>query len=116
VACFYTGSAEGDAQLAHNETRERLGKTITELTEMLCNVCQEMDKEYENQIDAANRPISFLNCSPEVRKWWKEHKKKDKERKKREKAEGAKAKRLAEKKLRKFMTEEELELLGINTK
>lgn len=114
MACFYTGSAEGDARLAHNETKDRLGKIITELTEMLCNVCEEMNKDYVSQIDAAERPISFLNCSQDVQEWWKAHRRMDKERKDKEKAEGDKAKHLAEKKLRKFMTQEELKLLGID--
>ena len=37
MACYYTGSAAGDAELAHQETN----KVLTMLTAMLCGLCME---------------------------------------------------------------------------
>ncbi len=70
MPCYYTGSAEGDAQLAAKEAREELGKTITELNRYLCAACHVLE----------------INGWPFPRgldKWWKKHKKIDAKRKKR---------------------------------
>ena len=71
MPCYYTGSAEGDARLAAEETRERLGKEITNRTRLLCSICQTAEE-------------AKLTLPKDVQTWWNKHKKVDKKRKEKE--------------------------------
>lgn len=72
MACYYTGSAEGDAQLAAKEANGKL----TEATRLLCEAC--LILEHEEMI---------LSTSKELQRWWNAHKKVDRERQERERIE-----------------------------
>ncbi len=63
MPCYYTGSAEGDAKLAHQQEAVELSREITNLTRLLCEACTE---------------LSMDNVSDELKKWWKQHQKIDK--------------------------------------
>jgi hypothetical protein len=60
VACYYTGSAEGDAALARQAVEENSGGAITELANLLYQVC----RSYE---------AGVLYLPPEVMAWWSTH-------------------------------------------
>lgn len=58
MPCYYTGSAEGDVNLAATEARE----SLTKVTAMLCDTLDEVERE------------GILHfCSPETQAWWAEH-------------------------------------------
>jgi len=114
MACTYTGSIEGDLRLAIKQSDQENAKLITNLTQMLCNVCEEMNKNWIDQRDAADRPISFLNTSQEVQNWWKNHQETDKKRLK----EAADLKKVQDEILRRKalqkLTQEEIKALGLD--
>ncbi len=69
MPCYYTGSAEGDAQLAHDADHKKLTEIITGLTQHLCALCQHCEDK-------------GLEIKPaRVAKWWEKHKEVDKRRK-----------------------------------
>lgn len=61
MPCYYTGSAEGDAELRAEESR----KLVTELTQMLCSLCEKIPEK---------------DLPQNVAKWYKKHRKVDEER------------------------------------
>lgn len=71
MPCYYTGSAEGDRQLAFDEAKKKSNSTITKLTQILCEVGEWADDQDFFEIE--NMPASFL-------KFWSNHKKTDKDR------------------------------------
>lgn len=70
MPCYYTGSAEGDAQLEAEIARKKL----TEVTAMLCELCDFVESEERNLPD-------------HIAAWWDEHTKVDRERRRRERRE-----------------------------
>lgn len=64
MACFYTGSAEGDARYDADRAREAL----TKMTQIACEACQVLED------------IDEIYLAPNAKKWWKEHKKIDAKR------------------------------------
>lgn len=69
MPCYYTGSAEGDAALAHEESNKKHKSTITKLTRMLCDSCKEMEAK-------------GIEIPKSVKAWWIRHKKIDKKNEK----------------------------------
>ena len=65
MPCFYTGSAEGDAQLAAQEAREEL----TEVTRVACELAK------------LATPKKFVKLSEKTQDWVLEHRKTDKKNK-----------------------------------
>ena len=105
MPCYYTGSAEGDRQLAlqeasiaNNKDSENL---ITKLTTMLCFLCDEIDN------GEAMCWVDIDGCqNKDVIEFWQKHKILD-EKKKEE------MKKKAKDKLDKYLSKEEQKLLGI---
>lgn len=98
MACYYTGSAEGDARLAASEARE----SLTKVTAMLCEVLESLE---------TNNLLGKAGFSDDIHKFWEKHKKKDRERKVREHQELNKKK--IREKLIGQMTDEEKEAFGL---
>jgi len=71
MPCYYTGSAEGDALLAADESINKARLDRLKLTRLLCDICKTLDE--------CNG--SFL-MSKELKSWWKKHSKQDKKAKK----------------------------------
>lgn len=104
MACYATGSAEGDARLAHQETLAEMQS----LTRLLCELC-----------DAWDRFVVQPPMPPNVREWWEAHQKIDEARREREarherdrQAKAAKAQERQE--LINSLTPEQRELLGVS--
>jgi hypothetical protein len=75
MACYYTGSAEGDAKLARDEAT----KALTETTELLCGVLKYLDdNDYCGSISESFKEV------PGLEEFWKRHKALDEERLSRE--------------------------------
>ena len=66
MPCTYTGTPEGDRELAHQENAEYLAKKITKLTQLLCKTLT---------IVEAHDGLEYL--PKDVNKWWSAHKKID---------------------------------------
>lgn len=64
MPCYVTGSEAGDARLAAQETADRARKDRLALTRLLCLACQTLE--------------AHKLMIPELKDWWKEHKKQDK--------------------------------------
>ena len=63
MPCYYTGSREGDLALSLEEARTQ----VTRLTRMLC--------EANKHIDEHSSDYHYVSVrSPELDRWWKEHK------------------------------------------
>jgi hypothetical protein len=69
MPCYYTGSKEGDAALAYEESVKSLTKKITKLTRLLCKTCEHIE----------HLEVTFP--SEEIENWWEKHKKTDAKRK-----------------------------------
>lgn len=93
MPCYYTGSAEGDANLAAKEARDAL----TEVTALLCSMCS----AYEN-----NQGVPAA-----VAKWWSQHKKMDRETRMRTSLEANR--RFLRQKALKKLSKAEREALGL---
>lgn len=104
MACYYTGSAEGDADLARQEN----AKALTNVTQMLCGVMTDLEKRYRHRSrDNAYRNV--LQAVPGLDEWWEEHKKIDTQRQ--EKAEANKVKALLRKQALSKLSQEEYQAL-----
>lgn len=68
MPCFHTGSAEGDARLAAREAQ----KELTEVMQMLCYICAELD--YQGTFNSVTAGL------PTIKEWWEEHKRIDMKR------------------------------------
>ena len=99
MPCYYTGSAEGDAKLAAQETHKKL----TEVTRVACEALRMI----EHMGDLGG-------LTAETRGWWIEHKKVDVERIAAEKRKTTKRK-LQQSGLSK-LTKEEKDALGLSEK
>ena len=66
MPCTYTGTPEGDRELAYQENAEYLAKKITKLTQLLCKTLT---------IVEAHDGLEYL--PKDVNKWWVSHKKID---------------------------------------
>ena len=64
MPCYYTGTARGDAELSAREAN----KTVTQLTEMLCAMCRELEDKSGHH---------FIDRVPNLRYWWEQHKRID---------------------------------------
>lgn len=64
MPCYVTGSAAGDSALYLKEAQEEATKT----TEMLCETLQILESK---------NPKLLKTLSPQIKKWWKNHKKID---------------------------------------
>ena len=71
MACYYTGTAEGDAKLAADEAR----KELTRVTSMLCEVMQLV----EDSVQVMEHEL--YEGVPGLEAFWSEHKEIDKKRK-----------------------------------
>ena len=90
MPCYYTGSAEGDAELARSE----MSTELTKVAQMLCALCENLE----------NVRMDHLITGDTV-EWWKEHKEIDQARAKREEKK-AKKKALRKQALSKLTSEE----------
>lgn len=81
MACYYTGSAEGDRLLAEQEKytkdTDAANNTITKLSRMLCDVMHYME-DYDGNTEHLYKKVEGL------KDFWEKHKKVDKEREERE--------------------------------
>lgn len=73
MPCYYTGSAEGDRELAREEQAEKLAAKITELTRFLCAACQVIEA---HKCDSG----AGLPLPKGLDAWWNAHKKIDAKR------------------------------------
>src|SRR5690349_3511198 len=101
MACFITGSAEGDARLSASEANSR----ATKYNELLCWVLTTLE------IDDDETLYYLLDNHDELREYWTEHKKVDEARYKK-KLEEDRATKLKEDGLAK-LTPEERKALGL---
>lgn len=107
MPCYYTGSAEGDRELARHEAREANNKDsellITKLTSMLCFLCEKIEN---------GETVSWVNIEDSENKtivdFWTEHKLRDKKRK-----EEIRKKALI--RLSKEFTQEEIDLMSLKS-
>lgn len=95
MPCTMTGSVEGDRALAYQELSQKHGDTITELTQILCEVVQ-----------------VFKDCGlkmpPKLQKFAEHHDKVDKRRKAKEKAEKIRKAKIAKAKAKLSLEEKQL--------
>lgn len=83
MPCYYTGSREGDLQLALDEKSDdfkrvltevrRRQRALTESTQLLCLIC--------TQLESTEYGFGLIHDNPKLRKWWTKHKRIDARRK-----------------------------------
>lgn len=79
MPCTYTGSIEGDRRMAEEEDRQKLGKIITSLTQMICGIMDYIENK------GLVTDVSELYEVDGLEQFWEKHKKLDAERKERDK-------------------------------
>lgn len=114
MPCFYTGSLEGDRALAAEQGAAENAKLITNLTQMLCDVCEELDKQPKSLREHIESPPSFKNCSTQVQNWWQKHKETDKKRREKAEEESKLHREVVKRKALSKLSEEEIKILGLD--
>lgn len=78
MPCTQTGSLEGDRALAFKETKEKLQKENTRLTQLLCLICKEV-KDFNRQKFLDGDNCSMFDMPFDVERWYEKHQKIDEE-------------------------------------